>query len=818
MSFFCNSDELLNESDVEQKLIYPLLSSKEGLGYYAEEIRTKEYLSPAEIDKGAGKKIGYYPDYAIMLSSLFAIVVEAKSPNQSVDAGFREAQLYAHEINKRFESNINPVSIVIACNGSELVYGEWDIDAPKRIPVAELVPGLSDFEKLRIRCRRESLVPNIAVIRQHLCPSRRFKPLKLLGGPTKQNTEISPNRFAQELVPILRNYFDPDATRSSKELIEKAYVTTRDTTHYDSVLEALLKDNLARLRYPLFDKITTSKQDAPELNKAMKELVRQVKSHSNPLLLVIGGVGCGKSMFIDRYYYHLMDEDVRKNTAWVFVDFNSAPDDLSGLDTWITSAALHDFPKRNSISNFLEYKNIWRYFAPDIYQRDQGAYKILKEKQPEEYERRIADDLVRWQDDPSKLLKGVMRYFMGDKGMKVVAVFDNADRRDAEQQLRIFQAAQHFRAEYGPLCILALRDETYERFKNEPPLDAYFKPFAFRISPPRFVDVVKRRLQLVIGDLTERAPKRLSYILPNSVTVEYPATDLGKYLIGVYKSLFNPTRRVRLILEALAGLNVRNALQMFTDILISGYMRDEFIFAARYDNREEVELPEWLVLRILMRTKYRYFTDDHGYVVNLFNIDEGSPTTSNFLLPDILYLLSRDRKRQGELGIEGYRHVGSLLEDLSTRGYLSEDIMWGFKHLLRYRLVIADHQRTRDVTRDNYVKITASGHYHLNILLKRVEYLANVSIDTWFRDDVHARHIARHDQDSKKHATERIGAMKAALEREAHFYAEQCMKTETTHSGRDIVLKALSDSLAYLEYTVYPEEAFEGDALKAKKT
>jgi len=798
MSFLCNPDELFNESDVEQKLIYPLLSSAEGLGYYAEEIRTKEYLSPSEIDKGAGKNVGYYPDYAIILSSLFAIIVEAKSPKQSVDAGFREAQLYAHEINKRFASNINPVSIVIACNGLELVYGEWDNDAPKRIPVTELVPGLSAFEELRIRCRRESLVPCITNIRQQLCPSNRFKPLKLLGGPTKQNAEISPNRFARELVPILRNYFDPDATRSSKELIEKAYVATRDTTHYDSVLEALLKDNLARLKYPLFDKITTSRQDAPELNKAMKELIKQVKSHRNPLLLVIGGVGCGKSMFIDRYYYHLMDEDVRKNTAWNFVDFNSAPDDLSSLDTWIISAALQDFPLRNSISDFLGYDNIRRYFAPEIYQRDKGAYKVLKEKQPEEYERRIADDLVRWQDDPAKLLKGVMRYFMGDRGMKVVTVFDNADRRDAEQQLRIFQAAQHFRAEYGPLCILALRDETYERFKNEPPLDAYFKPFAFRISPPRFIDVVKKRLQLVIGDLTERAPKKLSYVLTNNVTVEYPATDLGKYLIGVYKSLFNPTRRVRLILEALAGLNVRNALQMFTDILISGYMRDELIFAARYDDREEVELPEWLVLRILMRTKYRYFTNDHGYVVNLFDIDESSPTTSNFLLPDILFLLSRDRKKQGELGIEGYRHVGALLEELSMRGYLAEDVVWGLKHLLRYRLVIADHQRTKGVTRDNYIKITASGHYHLNILLKRTEYLANVSIDTWLRDDVHARQIAKRDKDSKKHITERIEAAKAALEREAHFHAEQCMMEGITQSGRNIVLKAFSDALAYL--------------------
>jgi hypothetical protein len=45
--------------------------------------------------------------------------------------------------------------------------------------------------------------------------------------------------------------------------------------------------------------------------------------------------------------------------------------------------------------------------------------------------------------------------------------------------------------------ILQMRDETYERFKNQKPLDTYKSGVVFHISPPRFLDVVKRRLELI---------------------------------------------------------------------------------------------------------------------------------------------------------------------------------------------------------------------------------------------------------------------------------------------------------------------------------
>jgi hypothetical protein len=56
---------LTTESDVEQKVIMPLLTENQLLSLPPHSIHTKEYLAPAALDKAAGKLSGYYPDYSV---------------------------------------------------------------------------------------------------------------------------------------------------------------------------------------------------------------------------------------------------------------------------------------------------------------------------------------------------------------------------------------------------------------------------------------------------------------------------------------------------------------------------------------------------------------------------------------------------------------------------------------------------------------------------------------------------------------------------------------------------------------------------------
>lgn len=753
-----NIENINTESDVEQKVIMPLLMNE--FGYNDEEIKTKDYLAPTDIDKGAGKKIGYYPDYLIYLGGIPIIVGEAKEPKTNAEQGHREARLYANEVNKLYSENIYPIKYVFSCNGLELLWGPSDSEKDlKQISVSDLVPGSKEFEFVVSLLSRNTLLPYANKLRKLLLPVTRDSPLRLIGGPSRQNVELPNNSFAYELAPLLRKYFDPDETKWSDEILEKAYCSSDELTKYNATLEALLKDRIMRKRG--FDEIKTSKKKADILNSVLSSVIKNKRNIPDPFLLIVGGVGTGKSMFLERYQKFLINDEIKDVTLWSVIDFNTAPDDLSDLENWICSEFNKDFSYRNGDDTFYDFHNIKRYFAPDLAKREKGVYKLLKDTNNDEYVKQITSDLKQWMDDPIKVSSGITRYYSRDKNLPVIAVFDNVDKRDRDQQLRIFQVVQWFRSNNNCFTILTLRDETYDAYKNEPPLDAFLKPFAFRISPPRFINVVQKRLELVINYLTKNAEKKLTYRLPNGIEISYPSTKLGNYLMSIYLSIFNPTRKIRLILEALSGRNIRRALEMFTDILTSGYMDEGLILSIT--EGENKDIPEWLIIRILMRTNYEFFTDDHGYISNIFKLEESSITANNFLILELLEYLAKRRKRISSFKIEGYYYVQDIIKHMIKLGYVNEDILWALELSLNRGLVTADHQRNKGIKDTDYVKISASGYYHIRFLSKRKEYLSNVSIDMFFNNRDYAKQISHFHKDNRYHTLKRLEILKKYL-------------------------------------------------------
>src|SRR5262249_27739328 len=140
-------------------------------------------------------------------------------------------------------------------------------------------------------------------------------------------------------------------------------------------------------------------------------------------------------------------------------------------------------------------ENLNRVFAQDL-QRRRGIYDELKKLNVGEAERARITDLQAWQADVQKVAFGICRYFSGDRREIVVVVMDNVDRLNLESQLAAFQLSLWFLDQSRAFIILQMRDETYERFKDSPPLDTFRSGVVFHITPPRFLDVVKRRLEL----------------------------------------------------------------------------------------------------------------------------------------------------------------------------------------------------------------------------------------------------------------------------------------------------------------------------------
>ena len=237
--------------------------------------------------------------------------------------------------------------------------------------------------------------------------------------------------------------------------------------------------------------------------------------------------------------------------------------------------------------------------------------------------------------------------------------------------------------------------------------------------------MVKRRLDLGIEYLAEHAAERQEFILDNGARMLLPKGELGNFLKALYLLIFARRGNVSRIMEAIAGRDVRKALEMFVSVVTSGHLSTSAI-TSNVKGQGEFPINERHILRILMRTDYRFFSDNNSNVTNIFNYENDWARPDNFLISEVLYFLIVSRKRQGEIGLEGYFSVRHVCDHLQRFGYDPSDVWQATIYLLQRQLIIADNFNTQHVELDDCVKIQASGFMHLRILCGRIEYLFGI--------------------------------------------------------------------------------------------
>jgi hypothetical protein len=268
--------------------------------------------------------------------------------------------------------------------------------------------------------------------------------------------------------------------------------------------------------------------------------------------------------------------------------------------------------------------------------------------------------------------------------------------------------------------------------------------------------------------------------------------------------LFEKRHNLSRILQALAGRNIREALEMFVSILNSGHLREEAITSTAI-GAGGIALPEYTVLRILMRTEYQFFNNDSGFVSNIFHFDEEWQQPNNFILPEILFWLADNRKRRGEIGLEGYFSGARLADELQKGGFVREDVWRACSWLVGKNLVEADHMGRTSVTSADSIKITAAGFIHLRVLCERLEYLYGVLTVTPVSESTTAHQLA--DFVRTENRLGQLGGFQQARAVEVFlaYLKNQYNHLKTAYpefgadrSGASFVIKQIESALRYL--------------------
>lgn len=732
----CNLDELVTESDIEQKLAYPILTARppDGLGFSPADIATKHSIRRFEIDKGNRKQL-YFPDYVIVIAGLPVAVIEAKGPDEDVEDGFREARLYALELNALYPAGKNPCRRVVAVNGHILVAGEWDADSPThRIPFSELHPAsrlFAEWVDRYERARHQEWADRIRAAEA----SRPFKrPTKLLGGQSTRNEEIGHNSFGRDIALDFRGIFNPATPDDRVAIVRNAYVSSKRKERYVEPIDRLIRGVIPPTISHLQDIADTEKP------REITELLRQGQRLENHLVLLVGSVGCGKSTFADYLSYVALPQQTRDATVWARVNLNVAPLAKDLAYKWVASAITEELRKLKPDTDFDELETLEKVYAVELRRLKRGPLKLL-EQNSAEWNTRLADELRALIADPIKTAQCTARHLCGEPGKLLIVVLDNCDKRNRDEQLLMFEIAGWLQREFRCLTMLPIRDVTYDAFRNQPPLDTTVKDLVFRIEPPLFFRVLERRVKLAMQMLSKDDPNRLSYTTGNGVRIDYPASDQGMYLACILRSLFEYDRFLRRVLTGLASRDIRKALEIFLEFCSSGHIDEGELFKIRHFKGQHV-LPFRTVANVLLRMDYRFYDGDRSHLKNVFQCSPEDPLPDHFVRFSILAWLSDRQNENGPSGLRGYFPVETLLGALARLGHDVARSMVEVRYLLEARCIVAEHQRLDSLDPGDLVALSPAGSVHLELVGHSL-YLAACAEDTWFSDTARAERIAR---------------------------------------------------------------------------
>lgn len=730
-------NDLHNESDVEQKLVYPLLTGNEplGLGLLSNEVLTKQNIRRITIGKGDERK-SYFPDYLIVIGGIPLAVIEAKGPNEDLDQAFREARLYATEINAIFGAGLNPLTKVVATNGARLIAGFWDSSKPKvDITHAQFSPSSEGMAELHALIGRSALHADYLKVSNAMKPPRFWKPRRMLGGIAIQQGEISLNTFGTTISAEFAHIFNPSSMEDRIRIAKEGYVPSKRRERYVDPI-----DKVIRAARPPSETASRQFEDTSRPREFLDAL-REPRQLEHQVLLIVGSVGVGKTTFIDHLQYVALPKDIVDSTVWVRVNMNNAPGVQDEIYDWMRSEIILGCRSAYPQIDFDSLEAIKAVFSVEVRKFKKGLGALYGDNE-QLFNEKLADHLSGLMNDRHHQAVAYTRHCSTERGKLLVIVIDNCDKRTLDQQLLMFEVAQWTQREFRALVILPLREETYDNYRDRPPLDTALKDLVFRIEPPVFQQVLVSRVQMALSEIRSSGSETYRYDLPNGFRVEYPQSDKAYYLASILYAVFEHDREIRRIILGLAGRNIRRALEMFLEFCRSGHITEDYIFKIRQAEGRYV-LPLHVVERVLLRMNRRFYDSDYSYVKNLLALDTKDVRPNHFTRLVLLRWLYGKFSQQGTVGLKGYFSIGAAIEELSKFGFEPEVIRREVEYLAKAQCIVAEDFSVEGFSDEKLIRLAPAGFVHLE-LIKSATYLAALAEDTAFpSEEIAKRVVAR---------------------------------------------------------------------------
>ena len=629
-------DTICTEQDTRVKVIDRMFT--EVLGWHLDELKTEE---------ATGNGTGFL-DYKFTVTGLARLIVEAKRDGRDLEVSTRDSGR-AYKLNGTVfqgpttKEGIHQAIGYCAMKGAELACvtngREWIIFRGNRVsdgkdtlegkafifPTLEAV--LQDFSNFYDLLSREA-VENLkfrALFRQAEGLPLRARMAPKAIRSTGSIHFLTQGAFSRDLDRIMAAFFQRLADESDPELLNKCFVTTKESDEADLKLARISEDLIGRVRS--LDTVSA---------EGLTDLIERLRSTKrNQFVVVVGIKGAGKTTFIERFFEHIIEKSLKDQCIIVRIDVAKSGGDEGTMTDWMNKnllAALEEAVFADVQPTYDELMG--GLFFTDYQRWSMGEQKHLYEKDKEQFKIEFGKYMQRKrEEDPYEYICRLLRDIVHNRKKVPIILFDNVDHFSPELQEKIFHYARSIYEQEVCMIIMPITDKTSWLLSPDGALQSFENEFLYLPAPPLKIILQKR-----IDFLQEHLDPRQTSDYFTAKGFRLTVGDLSGF-IACLNAVLLTTGSVADWISSLANGNVRRCLEISRDIMISPHLEiDEWMKA--FYAKDSYVVPSYKITNAMIKEKYDvYPTGKHKFIQNIFILDSDTET-SPLLGIRILQLLS----------------------------------------------------------------------------------------------------------------------------------------------------------------------------------
>ncbi|MFA6099610.1 MAG: P-loop NTPase fold protein [Patescibacteria group bacterium] len=432
-----------------------------------------------------------------------------------------------------------------------------------------------------------------------------------------------------------------------------------------------------------------------------------LRNPSEPII-ILGKVGVGKSIFIDRLIYKT-NAFPAENFYIIKVDFlNLSPRMLDDIKIYVAESLIEGLTKQG-------YEPADKGNLSDIYAKDIGQWKKLF-NDSEGCNEKIAEKLIDKMSNVVQFAQDIAKRIRKDVERRQIVIFlDNVDQLPKDIQRNIYFFARELMGSWEvKVSAIAMTPLAFYRtdFDRDRDPQSLGHGNVFTIHAASTIEILNKRISFI--------QKLISEDRLHEFAGGFSPSKDNKLRLEVLDSIISVlvlTNPIGKMIACIAGGNVRTAINMVCNFLKSPYSTI-IQYLKHNDEYESVEIKYNNFLRTILKGEWADYDTNNLYIFNIFGVSQQCEREC-FLKLAILKLLSEVTEG------DGYLDINTIIEKERQNGFTPVQILKNILLLEKHELIEPDdlnNHESEERLAKSY-RLTSRGRFHLEVICKDASYL-----------------------------------------------------------------------------------------------